>query len=178
VVWWSTPTEPRFSTAVDALAGVQALASVIAARSDVRAVISLGGTELPADVVDRMGHANVRVERYVDQWQVLRDADVFVTHHGLNSTHESIANLTPMLSYPFIWDQPGLAARCQELGVARALAPSLRAPLDETIVHAALDTFQRERDDLAAAVDRARQWELDTVDGRPAVIDALLDLMR
>ena len=177
VVWWSTPADPRFSTAVDALAGVQALASTIARRSDFQAVISLGGTDLPADVVDSMGQANVRVERYVDQWQVLRDADVFVTHHGLNSTHESIANLTPMLSYPFIWDQPALAARCQKLGVARPLAPSLRAPLDDSILNAALDTFDKERGELAAAVERARQWELDTVAERPAVIDALLDLM-
>ena len=47
--------------------------------------------------------------------RVLAAADVFVTHHGLNSTHESIAERVPMLSYPFQWDQPGMAERCQAL---------------------------------------------------------------
>ena len=42
-----------------------------------------------------------------------READLFVTHHGLNSTHEAIFNRVPMLSYPFFWDQPGLAAECR-----------------------------------------------------------------
>ena len=59
----------------------------------------------------------------MDQWAVLGETDLFVTHHGLNSTHEAIFNRVPMLSYPFFWDQPGLAAKCQAFGIAR---PDLR----------------------------------------------------
>jgi hypothetical protein len=32
----------------------------------------------------------VSIERDVDQWQILQEADLFVTHHGLNSTHRAI----------------------------------------------------------------------------------------
>ncbi len=106
IVWWSTPADPRFATAADALAAVRVISSTLADRTDVSALISLGGKDLDAEVVDELRQPNLSIESYVDQWQVLRQADVFVTHHGLNSTHESIVNRVAMLSYPFIWDQP------------------------------------------------------------------------
>jgi hypothetical protein len=49
---------------------------------------------------------------------VLGEASLFLTHHGLNSTHEAIFQRVPMLSYPFFGDQPGARARTQELGLA------------------------------------------------------------
>jgi UDP:flavonoid glycosyltransferase YjiC (YdhE family) len=176
VVWWATPADPRFSTAVDARAGLEAIARALETRRDVRALMSLGGAALDAEVVDGLRRRNVAVAPYVDQWDVLRQADLFVTHQGLNSTHEAIVSRVPMLSYPFIWDQPALAATCQRLGTALPLAPTLRAPLDDELVHAALDAYLDRRDALTAAVARAREWELDTIAGRPAVVQRIIDL--
>ena len=38
-------------------------------------------------------------------------ADAFVTHSGMNSTHEALFHKMSMVSYPIFADQPGLAAR-------------------------------------------------------------------
>ncbi len=50
---------------------------------------------------------------------------MFVTHHGLKSTHEAIWQRVPMISYPFFGDQPALAALCQRLGLAVPLVPDV-----------------------------------------------------
>lgn len=177
IVWWSTPADPRFTTAADALAAVRTISTTLAGRPEVSALISLGGSDLDAEITDELRKPNVAIESYVDQWQVLRQADLFVTHHGLNSTHESIVNRVPMLSYPFIWDQPALAAKCQELGIALPLAPSLRAPLDVEMVNGALDDYTACRRDLDATLAQARDWELRTIAERPTVVQRVMDLL-
>ncbi len=118
------------------------------------------------------------VETYVDQWRALQDADVFITHHGLNSTHEAIFHGVPMISYPFFWDQPALAARCQAFGLAQPLVGALREPVCADDVHAAMDAIAARREAMDAALARARQWELAVIGQRPAVLQQLVDLVR
>jgi UDP:flavonoid glycosyltransferase YjiC (YdhE family) len=93
----------------EALGALNALVDAFSRRGDVRAVISLGGADLDPALRRSLERPGIRVESYVDQRRLLRQADLFVTHHGLNSTHEAIFHGVPMISYPFIWDQPGLA---------------------------------------------------------------------
>jgi UDP:flavonoid glycosyltransferase YjiC (YdhE family) len=107
----------------------------------------------------------------------LEQADVFVTHNGLNSTHEAVFHKVPMISYPLFWDHPPLAEKCQAFGLAIPLTPVVRAPVTEPLVHAALDECIRGRDAIRAALARARGWELDVAAQRPAVLDRLLDLI-
>src|SRR5262249_60501760 len=85
---------------------------------DVDLVIGLGGYNLDVENRASLHGPNVRLIEYADQWAALRDADMFITHHGLNSTHEAIFHEVPMISYPLFSDQPALARRCQELGLA------------------------------------------------------------
>ena len=49
----------------------------------------------------------------VPQLHILKRADLFITHGGLNSVLESILHHVPMLVYPLNtkWDLPGYAAR-------------------------------------------------------------------
>ena len=56
---------------------------------------------------------NVFVFSRVPQLHLLRRADVFITHGGLNSVLEAILLHVPMVVYPFNtrWDLPGNAAR-------------------------------------------------------------------
>ena len=158
----------------EALAALACISDVVGELENARAVISLGGTQVDAGSLSR---PNVSVETYVDQWEALRDADVFITHQGMNSTHEAIFNRVPMISYPFFADQPGLAARCHEFGVAVPLAASPRAALQpENVLHA-LDEVRANRDAMLASLGRARDWELEVMADRDAVVRRMLDLI-
>src|SRR5262249_29977295 len=102
----------------EVLAAARAVCDYLGERQDARAVVSYGRADLGAATVRSLRKANVSVESFVDQWELLSQADVFVTHHGLNSTHEAIFHGVPMISYPFFWDQPALAEKCRSLGLA------------------------------------------------------------
>jgi UDP:flavonoid glycosyltransferase YjiC (YdhE family) len=161
----------------EALNALEAICGTLSTIDNVIAVISLGGRE-PTERTARLARHNVRVESYVDQWTVLRDASVFITHHGLNSTHEAIFHKVPMISYPFLSDQPGLARRCQELGLAVPLVEVPRGPVSPGDVHAALTRVVAERDAMQARLADARGWELETILARRSVIDRIIGLMR
>ena len=157
-----------------ARAALEAISVAVSAMPDATALVSLGGT--PAPWAADLARPNVRVESYVDQWNALREASVFITHHGLNSTHEAIYQGVPMVSYPFFGDQPGLARRCQELGLALPLVPGLRAPVSPTDVAAVLARVAAERPALQARLAQARAWELEAIAARGQVIQRILDL--
>ncbi len=61
--------------------------------------------------------ANWTVCDRVDQQQVLSAADVFVSHGGSNSFHESLLLGVPLVVTPFFGDQPLTGRRVEELGV-------------------------------------------------------------
>ena len=148
------------------------------AGRDVDVLVSLGGHQPAAAARAAIVAANVQVVDSVDQLAALADADVFLTHHGINSTHEAILRGTPMLSYPFFGDQPGLARHCQDLGLAIALADAPLASVDGHRLLAALDRAARERASFAARLAAARTWELRTIAARPQVLDRILGLAR
>jgi UDP:flavonoid glycosyltransferase YjiC (YdhE family) len=185
---WTAGAAPRIyvslgttawrSYAPAVLAALQAIADAVASRPRASALLSLGGARLAAGDVARLARPNVRVEQFVDQRAVLREADVFVTHHGLNSTHESVWQRVPMVSYPLFWDQPDLAARCQALGLAVPLGTGPRAPVTPADVLAALDRVERERGALAARLTVARDWELAVMARRGEVLERMLCLAR
>lgn len=159
----------------EALDAIEAIAAALGRRPGVRMVVSLGGADVDRPRLERIVSEHVRIERWVDQWEVLAEADVFVTHHGVNSTHEAVLAGVPMLSAPFFWDQPALAARCAELGVALPLGSPCRG-LTEAEILSALDELARRRDAMQDALARAREWELETIAGRDAVAGRILEL--
>ena len=64
---------------------------------------------------------NIKIYPYVPQLEVLKQADVFVTHGGMNSVSEALVYGTPMVVIPFVSDQP-VNARCiEKLGVGKRL---------------------------------------------------------
>ena len=89
----------------------------------------------PVDVIISVGKSfdtkklknvpsNIRIFSSVPQTEVLKIADVFVTHGGMNSVSESLVYGKPMVVIPFTADQP-VNARCVEnLGVGKHLAYS------------------------------------------------------
>jgi len=81
-----------------------------------------------------------------------------------------------MLSYPFFGDQPALARRCQELGLALPLTAAPQDALDASVLLHALQRLADERQRFAVRLAEARAWEQRTIDGRAAVIDRILSL--
>jgi len=60
---------------------------------------------------------NAIVVRRAPQIEILKRATLCITHAGLNTTLESLANGVPMVAIPITYDQPGVAARIAYRGV-------------------------------------------------------------
>ena len=158
VVWRYWPRQ-----ALDALT---VISDSLAGMPQVRALISVGGAEVGAEALRALEKPNVSVTAHADQWNVLQEADAFVTHNGLKSTHEAIFHGVPMISYPIFWDQPALAGKCRAVGVAIPLTGAPRGRLSEDDVHAAFTELSGRREALRAALAEARDWELQMIEGR------------
>jgi MGT family glycosyltransferase len=135
--------------------------------------LTLGGAKLR---VAESLPANVRVESFVDQWSVLAGSDVYITHNGLNSTHESVFLRKPMISYPLFADQPLLAKRCEELGLAVSLVEGLRAPVSPRQVCEAIEKVANHRAAMHSRLEVARGWEDRVIASRPEVVQQILSL--
>ena len=159
-----------------AVRSLTTLAAAFAGRKDIRAVISLGREGLERGLVSSLSRPNVKVLESVDQWAILREADVFFTHHGLSSTHEAIFHRVPMISHPFFWDQPELAELCRDLGLAIPLIDHPGDDFDAGRVESVFARLDTEREAIGNALARAREWEIAVIAGRPAVLDRIMKL--
>ena len=74
--------------------------------------------------------ANVRVERFIPQGILLPECDLVVSHGGSGSVTGALAHGLPMVLIPMGADQPLNAARCEALGVGRALEALTARPED------------------------------------------------
>jgi len=59
---------------------------------------------------------NISIFTHVDQISVLSQADVFISHCGMNSVSESLYFEVPLVMFPQTTEQKGVAARVSELG--------------------------------------------------------------
>ncbi|MEM9246017.1 MAG: glycosyltransferase, partial [Cyanobacteria bacterium P01_F01_bin.153] len=76
---------------------------------DAQLVISLGGSASP-DVLPNLPGSPI-VVGYAPQLELLRKADLTITHAGMNTTLESLNQGVPMVAIPITNDQPGVATR-------------------------------------------------------------------
>ncbi len=65
--------------------------------------------------------SNVHVYSSVPQIEVLRMADVFITHGGMNSISEALVYEVPMIVIPFMADQPVNARQVETLGLGKRM---------------------------------------------------------
>lgn len=81
---------------------------------------------------------NITISRFVDQIAVLSQADVFLTHCGMNSVNESLYCKVPLVMYPQTSEQDGVATRVEQLGAGARLkhvnAKSIRETI-ENVLH-------------------------------------------
>ena len=64
---------------------------------------------------------NVHIYKSVPQVEVLKMADVFVTHGGMNSISEALTAAVPMVVIPFSSDQPTNARSVEKLGAGKKM---------------------------------------------------------
>ena len=86
---------------------------------DVQLVISLGGGQDPALVGDLPG--DPIVVGYAPQLDLIRRSALTISHGGLNTALESLAQGVPMVVLPVTYDQPGVGARVAWSGVGRSI---------------------------------------------------------
>lgn len=145
---------------------------------------------LPARVLVTVGRAtdlaslgpipdNVRVERWVPQAAVLREAELVVSHGGSGTTFGALAAGVPVVMCPLFADQPRNAAAIERAGAGlvvrgreaqgglRSLGPEHVAPLRKSIERVLGDPSYRR----AAARIAAEMAELPTLD---ALIERLI----
>ena len=101
---------------------------------------------------------NVRFYPCVPQVEVLKMADAFVTHGGMNSISEALACKVPMVVIPFVSDQSVNARSMESLGVARQLSHSglTEGVLRDAVLSVMRDPGIRSRlEDVAQLIARA-----------------------
>lgn len=158
----------------EALKSIAALAHYFMDKPDAEIIFSLGGTKLKTHEYNELQFADhISFKDYVDQWSILKEANLFITHHGLNSTHEAIFHEVPMLSHPFFYDQPELAKRCQEFGLAIPLIKNISDALSQDAINKAFNSYHLRSDEIKSKLREARNWELDTVGNRETIIELI-----
>jgi zeaxanthin glucosyltransferase len=85
------------------------IVAALAKHRDLQLVLSVGDRVEP----DQIGPApnNAIIVKRAPQLELLKRASVCVTHAGLNTVLESLAQGVPQVAIPVTFDQPGVAAR-------------------------------------------------------------------
>lgn len=84
--------------------------------------LSIGGRKDVFDALVSYNHnPQIHVKLFVDQNDILRTTDVFITHAGFNGVKEAICNLVPMITAPIDHDQPFISKTLIDFKVAHLL---------------------------------------------------------
>jgi MGT family glycosyltransferase len=99
----------------------QTIAAGVAKHQDVQLVLSIGD-QLEPEQIGPVPRNAIIVQR-APQLELLKLASVCITHSGLNTVLESLAQGVPQVAIPVTFDQPGIAARIayHETGVVTSL---------------------------------------------------------
>jgi MGT family glycosyltransferase len=85
------------------------IVAALAKNPGVQLVLSVGDRIDPADL--GAVPKNAIIAKRTPQLEVLKHASVCITHSGLNTVLESLAQGVPQVAVPVTFDQPGVAAR-------------------------------------------------------------------
>jgi len=85
------------------------MAGALAKHKDLQLVLSVGENVDPAQIGPV--RSNAIIVKKAPQLELLKKASVCITHAGLNTVLESLAQGVPQVAIPVTFDQPGVAAR-------------------------------------------------------------------
>lgn len=139
---------------------------------DVQLVMSLGGGldreqlgNLPGDPV---------VVNYAPQLELVKRASVVITHAGLNTVLESLAEGKPLVCIPLGNDQPGVAARVKAHAAGVVLNP--RRINAQRLRNAVRAVLQNDSYRLAARRIQTAIAEIDGLDRAADIIEDVLQI--
>jgi zeaxanthin glucosyltransferase len=115
----------------------------------IQLVMSLGrkGASLPEQ---HLLPPNAIVVDFCPQLQILQQASAVLTHGGLNTALEALSCGLPSVVVPLCNDQPGIAARLANLGVAQVVVPTAGRFKSEVLKEAIVEALENPKYRLAA----------------------------
>ena len=108
-----------FGTTRNALTPILRMIAEACQDLDAQLVMTLGNRFEPQRFADLPGHPVI--VKFAPQLDLLKMANLAITHAGSNSTLEALAEGKPMVVIPLAYDQPAIAKRLSRLGVAEVL---------------------------------------------------------
>jgi len=96
--------------------------------TDKRVILSAGQWTDPESLAD--APPNFIIRPYVPQLEILKLADVFITHGGMGSFSEGLLHSVPLIVIPQAADQPFVAQRVRRLGAGYVLYRQLARPAE------------------------------------------------
>lgn len=167
--WWHGSTDPlvyltlgTVTTSMTSAHGAYRTALDAVAALPIRVLLTTGG-DLPAGVLGDVP-ANVHVERFVPQDEVLARARVVLCHGGSGTVIGALTAGVPMVVMPLFADQPQNAERVTQIGAGLSVAQSASAEALRAALMRVLDEPQ-----FPAAAARLR----DEISALPEVDDAV-----
>jgi len=139
---------------------------------DAQLVISLGGGIAP----ERLGSLpdDPLVVAYAPQLEIVKRAAVVITHAGLNTVLESLAEGVPLVCMPLGNDQPGVAARVAARGAGVVVSRrGLTVPRLRTAIRAVLEDEKYRR---AARKIQVAMAQVDGLELAANVIEVALQI--
>jgi zeaxanthin glucosyltransferase len=85
------------------------IVAAVAKNKNLQLVLSIGDQVDPKQIGP--APSNAIIAKRVPQLELLKQATVCITHAGLNTALESLAEGVPQLAIPVTYDQPGVASR-------------------------------------------------------------------
>jgi MGT family glycosyltransferase len=113
------------------------------------------------------------VVKYAPQLELIKRASIVITHAGINTALESLAEGVPLVCIPIGNDQPGVAARVAARG-AGVVVPrrKLNTKRLRTAVHAVFE------DDSYRSAARKLQASIQQIDGLGLAADIVEDVLK
>jgi zeaxanthin glucosyltransferase len=107
----------------------RAIVAGLAKHKDLQLVLSVGD-QVDPEQIGRVPNNAIIVKR-APQLELLKQASVCITHAGLNTVLESLAQGIPQVAIPVTYDQPGVAARIAHKQTADHLSTLLNKVLND-----------------------------------------------
>ncbi len=142
------------------------------ANLDVQLVLSLGG----GLAHEKLGvlSGDPLVVNYAPQLDLIKRASVVITHAGLNTVLEALAEGVPMVCIPLGNDQPGVAARVKAHGAGIVVHPRrVNAKRLNSAVRAVLENNSYR---LAARKIQAAMTQIDGLDKAADIVEDALNI--